>query len=101
VTDTCTCAPGPRTEHESSCVLSRVARWKKVLTVVYGGVPGGVLPESDADKLRAIADWLDAVDDAADVALDGRHTLDRAESLQESLRDIASRLTDPGGPGAA
>ena len=76
---------------------NRVVAWKHVLEVVYGGIPGGreaLATASDADQLRLIADWLDRIDDAADVAMDGRHVLDRSTSLQESLRRIAQRLSD-------
>jgi hypothetical protein len=65
--------------------------WLDIIKVVYGGVPGG-MPEGDTEQLRAIAAWLDSIDDAADVALDGRAVLDRAHSLQGSLRRIADDL---------
>lgn len=71
----------------------RKRAWLDVVKVVYGGVPGG-MPEGEADQLRAIADWMDLVDDATDKALDGRHSVDRSGSMQQSLRAIAERLSN-------
>jgi len=76
---------------ERDVALERIARWGRVVRVVYGGVPGG-LPEGDAAKLDAIAAWMDSVDDAADSALDGRHSIERVGSMQQTLRRIAAAL---------
>jgi hypothetical protein len=68
------------------------AALRKLLEVLYGGVPGG-RPESDADQLRALADWLDKVDDTVDAAFGPsiRHDPDPRQ-IQTDLRRIADAI---------
>ena len=84
--DECVC-PDPTKSAAYQRLQKSIDSWKSIIEKVYGGVRDGKMPEGDSGQLLAIADWMDDIDNAADVILAGRHTVDR--SMQESLRRIA------------
>jgi hypothetical protein len=58
-----------------------------VVEKVYAGQSR---PDNDADILRALADWLDAIDDEADRLMRGMTEVSRTK--QADLRRIADTL---------
>lgn len=75
---------------------------RKVVSAVYSGIAAQTEPTSDAEALRAIADWMDKVDDAADEMmahptvpdrLRGHKTREGHRTFQDRLREIAANLT--------